>query len=117
MAFHTKLPIYKVAYDLLAHATTATASFPRSVRRLGDRIRDLCIDTVLLVARANASIDKVPHLATLLERNAELEILLRLSVDKHFIARSHYARAIELTQSVGRQANAWKGKYANSPAV
>lgn len=110
MAFHTKLPIYKVAYDLLSVATDCTANFPRSFRRIGDRVRDLCIDTVLLIAKANAAFNKVPLLSELLDRNGELELLLRLCVDKRFISRPQYARAIELTQSVGRQANGWKGK-------
>lgn len=110
MAFHTKLPIYKVAYDLLSEATACTANFPRPFRRIGDRVRDLCIDTALLIAKANAAVNKVPHLADLLDRNGELELLLRLCVDKRFISRAQYAKAIELTQSVGRQANGWKGK-------
>lgn len=110
MAFHTKLPIYKVAYDLLSQAATCTANFPRPFRRLGDRVRDLCIDSVLLIAKANAAADKVPHLTELLDVNRELELLLRLCVDKQFVSRPQYARLIDLTQSVGRQANGWKGK-------
>jgi hypothetical protein len=71
----------------------------------------------LLIAKANAAAEKRPHLTELLDLNRELELFLRLCVDKRFISRPQYARAIELTQSVGRQANAWRGKYANSPAA
>lgn len=110
MAFHTELPIYKVAYDLLSVATDYTANFPRPYRRIGDRVRDLCIDTVMLIADANAALQKAPYLTELLARNRELEIFLRLCVDKRFISRAQYAKAVELTQSVGRQANKWKGK-------
>jgi hypothetical protein len=117
MAFHTKLPIYKVAYDLLSIATDYAQHFPRPLRRLGDRLRDLCIETVLLIGKANAARVKSPILETLLERNSELDILLRLCVDKRCISRTQYAKAVELTSSVGRQANAWKGKYEPSPAV
>ncbi len=117
MAFHTSLPIYKVAYDLLSISTDYVANFPRPFRRLGDRVRDLCIDTVILIGRANAARTKGPHLVELLERNGELELFLRLCVDKRFISKAQYAKAIELTQSVGRQANKWKGSYEPSPAV
>lgn len=110
MAFHTSLPIYKVAYDLLSVATEHTANFPRPYRRIGDRVRDLCIDTVMLIAKANAALNKVPHLAELLDRNRELELLLRLSVDKRYISRGQYAKTIALTSSVGRQATKWKEK-------
>jgi hypothetical protein len=117
MAFHTQLPIYKVAYDLLSVATDLTANFPRPFRRLGDRVRDLCIETVMLIGRANAARQKAQHLTELLDRNGELELFLRLAVDKRFISRGQYAKAIELTQSVGRQANKWRGSYEPSPAA
>ena len=35
--------------------------------------------------------------------------------DKRLIATPHYANAIKLTSSIGKQANGWR-KYANSPA-
>ena len=117
MAFHTSLPIYKVAYDLMSVVTEYAVNFPRPVRRIGDRVRDLCIDTVLLIAKANAAANKVPQLAELLERNRELELLLRLCVDKRWISRPQYAKAIDLTASVGRQATKWKGSSNVSPAA
>jgi hypothetical protein len=44
-----------------------------------------------------------------------VELLLRQSVDMRFITRSAYARAVELTRSIGKQATAWK-KYSASHA-
>ena len=113
MALAKDLPIYKVAYDLASIATDVVQHMPRSVKAvLGGRLRDLCLDLVLLITRANCAKHKVPHLDTLLERLEELQILLRLCQDKRFISRGQYARAAELTVSVGRQATGWRKHYA-----
>jgi len=80
-------------------------------------VRDLCVDMVLLIFKANCARDKVPHLDTLLERLEELNLLLRLCRDKRFISTSQYAKAIELTASVGKQTNGWRKHNASPPPV
>lgn len=118
MALHTQLPIYKVAYDLLGVATDFVQNMPRSVKTvLGSHLRDLCLGLVLLILRANGAKDKTPHLDALLERLEETQLLLRLCHDKRFISRGQYAKAVELTSSVGRQANGWRKLYASSPVA
>ena len=118
MALHTSLPIYKVAYDLLSVATDYVQNMPRPFKAaIGGRVRDLCVDLVLLIFKANCARDKVPHLDTLLERLEETQILLRLCQDKRFISQRQYATAAELTNSVGRQANGWRKSYASSPVA
>lgn len=118
MALHTSLPIYKVAYDLLGMATDYVIHMPRPIKTaLGNRVTKLCVDMVLLIAKANSVRDKGPHLATLLECTDELNILLRLCRDKRFISIGQYAKAIELTASVGKQANGWRKTHGMSPAA
>lgn len=118
MALHTQLPIYKVAYDLLSISTDFVQNMPRSVKVvLGSRLRDLCLELVTLILRTNCAKNKVPHLDTLLERLEETQLLLRLCQDKRFISIKQYAKAVELTNSVGRQANGWRKSYATSPVA
>lgn len=118
MAIHTELPIYKVAYDLLSVATDFVQNMPRPFKAaIGGRVRDLCIELVLLIYKANCARDKAPHLTALLERLEETNLLFRLCQDKRFISKGQYAKAIELTASVGKQANGWKKSYATSPAA
>ncbi len=118
MAFHTELPIYKVAYDLLSVAVDYVRNMPRPIKAaLGNRVTELCVEIVLLIAKANSVRDKVPHLDTLLERTEELNLLLRLCRDKRFISTGQYADAIKLTASVGKQANGWRKHNGTSPAV
>lgn len=118
MALHTKLPIYKVAYDLVGVAVDYVRSMPRDIKSvIGARVRDLSLDVVLMILRANCAAEKAPYLVALLEQVSELELLLRLCMDKRFISKSQYSKAIELTTSVGKQANAWRKHYAASPAT
>ena len=45
-----------------------------------------------------------------------VELLLRLSRDLRLISTGQYARAIELTDAIGKQANGWR-KHAAPPAA
>ena len=118
MALHHTLPIYKRAYDLLSTATQITRNIPRDFKRqLGDVIRDECIKIIVLIFRANIARDKVPHIEDLLEHLEVTNLLLRLLVDNRMISPAQYARAIEITADVGKQAGGWKKSSAMSPAV
>ena len=118
MAIHTALPIYKVTYDLALLAATLTRNMPRDIKGLyGRQLSEECASLVLFVYRANSARDKVPYLDTLLERLQVTELLFRLCQDLHAISRAQYARAIELTSSIGKQANGWRKHSASSPAA
>lgn len=118
MALHTNLPIYKVAYDLLGVAHDVTKNMPRDFKAsLGGEIRKECLAMVVLIARANAARDKVPHLDELLERNEIVALLSRLSKDKRFIGTRQYAQVAQLTTQIGKQANGWRKYFAASPVA
>lgn len=117
MALHTQLPIYKVAYDLLDVATDLVRNMPRDYKTsIGGRIRDECVELMVLIFRANVAKDKAPHLGELLEHLQVAELLIRLSKDKRFISVAQYAKAIELTDKIGKQANGWR-KSASSLVI
>lgn len=98
MGMHTDLPIHKVALDLLSLATDVTRNIPRDFKSgLGAKVRDECIEVMVLIARANIAQDKRPHLSTLVERVQVIEFLLRLFKEKRFISVAQHAAAIELT--------------------
>jgi hypothetical protein len=112
------LPIYKVTFDLLSLAVDLTANMPRDFKAsFGRKLHDCCVDLVMLIARANAARNKVPHLEQLLEQVGVVELLLRLSCDKRLISKPQYARAIALTDQVGKQANGWRKHSASTPAA
>ncbi len=115
---HTDLPIHKFAFDLLSLATDITRNIPRDFKAgLGAKIRDECIEVMVLIARANASRDKQLHLTALVEHVQVVEFLLRLFKEKRFISIPQFASAIELTSSIGKQANGWKRSTPAAPAT
>lgn len=89
MALHTELSIYKQAYDLLDAITDLAKNMPRDFKAsIGSKLRDECVDIVVLIFRANVSRDKLPHLEGLIERLQVSELLLRLARDKRVISIS-----------------------------
>ena len=118
MAMHTDLKIYKVSMDLLSLATSLTRNIPRDLKlSLSKRVIDECIDVLMLIARANASKDKQPHLTLLVEKVQVIEFLMRLFKENRFISIPQHAKAIEVTTSIGKQANAWKRYTPTAPAT
>jgi len=109
MAIHTQLPIYKVAYDLLDVVTDLVKNMQRDFKRsIGEKINAECIEITVLVFRANIALDKSPHLMELVERLQVIELLVRLAMDKRLISKLAYAKAVELSTSIGKQANGWR---------
>mgnify|MGYP003393924527 CR=1 FL=1 len=109
MAIHTHLPIYKDAYALLDVITDLVKNMQRDHKRtLGDKMTTESIEITILVFRANVAKDKEPHLMELLERLQVIELMVRLATDKRLISRPGYAKAVELTTSIGKQANGWR---------
>lgn len=115
MTLHIYLPIYRTASDLASLTVDYVRNMPRDVKGVvGNRVREVCFESVLLIMRANSAQDKRPHLTALLERIEEAQLIFRFCVEKRFISHDQYARTVKLTTSVGKQANKWRGKYATS---
>lgn len=121
MALHTNLPIYKLAYDLLGLAADITRNMPRDFKQtLGRKIHEECVEMLVLIARANAasaSSDRQGHIGKLLESLHVATLMLRLSHDKRYISRSQYANAVQLTDTIGRQAGGWRKFTGNNATV
>ncbi|AYN21620.1 four helix bundle protein [Alcaligenes aquatilis] len=116
MAIHTDLPIYKIAYRLLDVVTDLVKHMDRHFKRsIGEKISNECIEIVVLVFRANIAQNKEPHLIELLERVQVINLMLRLGQDKRIISRPGYAKATELTTSIGKQANGWRRAARRPP--
>lgn len=115
MATHTQLPIYKAAYNLLDVVMDLVKNMPRDFKRLiGEEIAKESSAIMILVFRANVAQDKEPYLLKLIERLQVIELTLRLSMDKRLISRPAYAKAIELSTSIGKQANGWRRAAGNT---
>ncbi len=110
MALHSQLPIYKQGYELLTLASDVQLNMPRAFKAsLGSKIHSECVEILVLIGRANAarSAARAPHIVALAERIEVVTLLLRLSHDKRFISPKLWAGAIQLTESIGKQAGGW----------
>ncbi len=115
MTLHQHLPIYKLAVDLLDLAVDLTRNMPRDFKAsLGAEIRSELIRLIVLIGRANAATDKVPHITELLEHLQVAELLLRLCHGKRFISLAQWSRAAELTATIGKQAGGWRKSSRNA---
>ena len=83
------------------------------------RISNECADILLTVARANAARgpSRKQHIGTLLERLEAATALLRASHGLRLISTKVWAESIELTDSVGKQAQGWLKSARNFSAA
>jgi hypothetical protein len=118
MAIHTELPIHKTAYDLMGVVVQAARNMPRDVKLLvGGKIRDELLEAFDSIYLANRAQDKVPHIDSVQRHILRAELLLRMSRDMRYISTSVYAEAVQRTQSIGKQATAWRKHYAPQSPV
>ena len=109
MALHNELEIYRSCYTLLGAAGEVIMQMRRDAKKVfGEMIINGCVEPDLHIRAANMAQDKEPHLLRLLERLEVIELLLRTCRDNRYIAVSHFARLVMLTQSIGKQANGWR---------
>ena len=117
MALHTDLEIHKVAEELLGLSLDLVRNIPRDLKQVvGAKIRDECLQVLVLIGRANMTRDKLPHINLLLESIWMLNYLLRALTNRGLISKGQHAKAMMMTVSIGRQAKAWK-KSATAPAA
>lgn len=111
MALTTDLDIYRQASGLLSLAIDVQAQIPRAFRAsMGNRIADECVEILVLIARANAARTgerRAAQIESLLERLDVAKFLLRAAHEKRLIAPKVWSSSIQLTDSVGKQANGW----------
>ena len=117
MALHTDLEIHKVAEELLGLSLDLVRNIPRDLKQVvGAKIRDECLQVLVLIGRANMTREKLPHINLLLESIWMLNYLLRALTNRGLISKGQHAKAMMMTASVGRQANAWKKSATASAA-
>ena len=112
MALSEELPIYKSAYDLLEKMIELAKELPKFYRyTLGTRIVDLNLDMLGQIYRAN--MDKAVRkqaLTELLISYRQVQMLLRVCYRQKAFSTGRYAMYIQLLDSIGKQATAWKKK-------
>lgn len=110
MTLAQNLDIYKAADALLVLSLKVQAQVPRSYRlAIGQRLSNECAEILLAVARANVARGerREQHIEKLLEHVEATTVLMRAAHTVKAIPRGVWSESIELTDSVGKQANGW----------
>ena len=112
MALSEQLPIYKAAYDLLEKLIELSKELPKFYRySLGVRMVDLNLDILGQIYRANMDMaNRQQALTEMLISYRQLEMLLRVCYNQKAFSTGHYAVYMQLLDSIGRQATAWRKK-------
>lgn len=106
------LPIYRAGYGLAKLTTSLTKQFSRDLRgSLGRRMQDESVMLVLDIYSANASINKVSEIESILHRIQAMELSYQLSYDLRQINRTALGDAFDVLEGLGKQAGGWL-KYA-----
>jgi hypothetical protein len=93
----------------------ATKEFPKEYKfTLGQKMKDEVIEMVVLIYRANSAENKTPVIELMLERLQVVELLVRLSRDLRIMSTKQYAAIVEMTESMGKQAQGWKKASSKS---
>ena len=108
MALHTDTEIYKATYELTKLVTSLVANMPRNYKAdFGAELRRRCMALVMRTYEANTTDDKPPVLRRMRQEVEAVNLSLRLAVDLRLISRPQYARAIALSDGIGKQATGW----------
>ena len=111
MAQYQHLPIYRLTYELLNRIVVAVRAFPRDDKfTLGQSMKAEVMAMVVLIYRANST--EGEKRAELIERLLEglqvVGLLVRLAKDQRILSIKSYASIVEMTESLGKQAQGWK---------
>ena len=83
--------------------------FPREYKySLGERIQNAAIEVIVLIYKANSSVDKSVQIGKIIENIQLIYLFLRLSKDLKIISIDKYAELIEIFDGISKQAYGWQ---------
>ena len=113
MALHHQLPIHRKGSELLGVVARIHAQMPRGFKRtVGDKIVSHCSEMLDLMALANATkgAERAQHLGDILKHNRAATVWLRVGFDLRAVSTDPWSNAIQMLDSVGKQAQGWLNK-------
>ena len=108
-------PIYRAAIDLLNFTLNTTKDFSRQMRpTLGKILIESTVDLVGKVCKANAARDKYQHLTEAIEVVESIAAMWQAAHEVRLINLAAFAKAIELTECIARQAAGWRKAFSGA---
>ena len=111
MSLYKELPIYRDSYNLLLAIYQLTGKFSREYKyTLGQDMKRDALHLFRNLYQANRSQDKRQNLDEFLAEFELLKLEVRICVDLRLVSLKKMAEISLLTDSIGKQINAWKQK-------
>ncbi len=109
-SYYEGLPIYRAAMDSVVLIDRVVRVFPRHHKyTLGQRLREVSLDALVWVQRANTKATRVAALPRLCGRTEELKLLVQTGKElQAFSSFQQYAQVMEQVVNFARQAEAWR---------
>ena len=115
MALYVDLPVYKATYDLLLLVYKRENSLPREHRyAIVMEIKRHLVDILSMVARANASREKVQYLSRARIDLEEVRIRFRILSDLHLLGTKFFGDICLREESISKQLTAWYNSAAKN---
>ena len=113
-----ELEIYKQMYKLLNIVLDAREHFPKAYKyAFGEKLMMIGIECCELIQLANSTWDaeRVHYLEQFSLKFESLNLMLLICRDRCLINESRFCDILELTESIGSQANGWRKYEQNKP--
>ncbi len=109
MAIYTNLPIYEECYQLMLQLVVVTQKMQRDFRyTIGERLKQVVMDMIVLIYKANKAEDKLRHIAEAREKLVEAKVMLRVLNDVKQLSDRQFVLFAERTTSISKQFAAWE---------
>lgn len=109
MAYYEHLPIYKAAFDLVIYFEKIVAGFSRYNKYThGKALREISRDIVMLIVRANNTLDKLPVLQEARIKLEELKVQIRICKEvRAFPNFNTFETSINQVVTIAKQNEGW----------
>jgi hypothetical protein len=108
MAVYSDLPLYKASYDLVLEVFKLVKDFNRDYKyTIGESLTKKTIELVMLIYRANTSINKLEIIITAREKLEVIRLMVRLTKDLHQINTRKLVLVNLKIENVSKQLTGW----------
>ncbi len=109
MAIYTNLPVYEDTYQLFLQLILLSSKMQRDFKfTVGEQIKKTLIDMMVLIYKANKSMDKVLQISLAREKLVEVQLIIRVFNDTRQISDKQFVLLAERTTSISKQLACWE---------
>lgn len=115
MNHYANLPVYKASYDLVIKIHIFSKNLSRESRYTsGQNLKNLCMDLLICIYKANRLKNKVGNIETAREILEVIKIHIRVLKDLKEVSLKKFIEINEILENISKQLVGWYKKYLSS---